>query len=136
MHGQEDRWILDEGVLRLRAGRAIGRRLWNIHQDGDPYEAMRGRDQLHLAAQHGSGRGGLVPRCAALVAKLRAEQLLEVFVGGRQAGQGVAVEQSGTVAAGDLGEVVAQDGWSAAAGGRFLAQALGDRGCDLPPCRV
>jgi hypothetical protein len=66
----------------------------------------RGGDQPHFAAQHGCRRGGLAPCRPTLVVALGAEQLLELVVRARQVRHGVAVEQSGTVAAGDLEEVV------------------------------
>src|SRR3982750_3281649 len=65
----------------------------------------RGRDQAHLPTEHG-GRGGcLAPAGSALVVALRAEQMLEVVVGARQAGHRVTREQPGFVAAGHLAEV-------------------------------
>jgi len=66
----------------------------------------RGSNQPHLAAQHGRRRGGFAARRPTLVVALGAEQLLKVIVGPRQAWHGAAVEQSGTVAAGDLGKVL------------------------------
>jgi hypothetical protein len=65
-----------------------------------------GGDQANLAAQHDGGRGRLPSRGTPLVVALGSEQLFEVVVGPGQAGHGIAVEQSGTVAAGDLGEVL------------------------------
>ncbi len=63
-------------------------------------------DQPHLATQHRSRRGCLAPCRATLVIALGAEQLFEVVVSARQTRHAVAVEQPGTVAAGNLGEVV------------------------------
>jgi hypothetical protein len=65
----------------------------------------RRRDQPHLAAQDGRGRGRLAPGGATLVIALRAEQLLEIVFDARQIRDGVAVEQARSVAARDLGEV-------------------------------
>src|SRR5215210_5844901 len=73
---------------------------------GPAQPRRRGRDQPHLAAQHGRGRGRPAPGRAALVVALRPEQLLEAVVGARQVLDGVAVEQPGSVAAGDLAEVL------------------------------
>lgn len=75
----------------------------------------RGRDQANLAAEHGGRRGGLAAGGASLVVALRAEQLLEVVVGPRQARHAVAVEQSGPVAAEHLGEVLNGRGQTAGA---------------------
>lgn len=61
---------------------------------------------MNLAAQHDGGRCRLASCGAPLVVALGPEQLFEVVVGPGQAGHGIAVEQSGTVAAGDLGEVL------------------------------
>ena len=63
-------------------------------------------NQAHLATQHGRRRGSLASRRTPLVVALRAEQLLEIVVGPRQARHGVAVEQSWTVAPGHLGEML------------------------------
>src|SRR5215210_2192029 len=65
----------------------------------------RGRDQAHLTTEHGGRGGRLAPACPALVVALRAEQMLEVVVGARQAGYRVTMEQPGFVAAGHLAEV-------------------------------
>src|SRR4051794_29137607 len=66
----------------------------------------RGRDQAHLPTEHGGRGGRLAPIGPALVVALRAEQMLEVVVGPRQAGQRVTMEQPGFVAAGHLAEVL------------------------------
>src|SRR3954451_2895501 len=66
----------------------------------------RGRDQAHLPTQHGGRGGRFAPIGPALVVALRAEQMLEVVVGPRQAGQRVTMEQPGFVAAGHLAEVL------------------------------
>src|SRR6185312_10982146 len=65
----------------------------------------RGRDQAHLPPQHGGRGGRFAPTGPALVVALRAEQMLEVVVGPRQAGHRVTLEQPGFVAAGHLAEV-------------------------------
>src|SRR4051794_11847185 len=65
----------------------------------------RGRDQAHLPTEHGGRGGRLAPTGPALVVALRAEQMLEVVVGPRQAGHRVTMEQPGFVAAGHLAEV-------------------------------
>src|SRR3982751_7007436 len=65
----------------------------------------RGRDQAHLTTEHGGRGGRLAPAGPALVVALRAEQMLEVVVGPRQAGHRVTMEQPGFVAAGHLAEV-------------------------------
>jgi len=68
------------------------------------------------------------------VAAVRAEQALEVVVGARQAGYGVAVEQAGPVAAGYLEEVVDSAGEGtgpgavAGDGSDETGKAAGDRG--------
>ena len=65
----------------------------------------RGREQAHLTTEHG-GRGRRLPAAGpALVVTVRAEQMLEVVVGARQAGHRVTMEQPGFVAAGHLAEV-------------------------------
>src|SRR3954447_23875709 len=66
----------------------------------------RGRDQAHLPTQHGGRGGRFAPIGPELVVALRAEQMLEVVVGPRQAGQRVTMEQPGFVAAGHLAEVL------------------------------
>src|SRR3954463_15305347 len=65
----------------------------------------RGRDQAHLPTEHGGRGGRLAPTGPALVVALRAEQMLEIVVGARQAGHRVTREQPGSVAAGHLAEV-------------------------------
>src|SRR3954471_23740585 len=52
----------------------------------------RGRDQAHLPTQHGGRGGRFAPIGPALVVALRAEQMLEVVVGPRQAGHRVTME--------------------------------------------
>ncbi len=66
----------------------------------------RSGDQPYFAAQHGRRRGGFAACRPTLVVALGAEQLLKVIVGAWQVRHGVAVEQSGTVAARDLGKMV------------------------------
>src|SRR3954469_25020206 len=66
----------------------------------------RGRDQAHLPTQHGGRGGRFAPIGPALVVALRPEQMLEVVVRPRQAGQRVTMEQPGFVAAGHLAEVL------------------------------
>src|SRR3954453_19881237 len=61
-------------------------------------------EEPHRAAQHGRRAAGLAAGHPPLVAAVRAEQLLEVVVGARQVGDGVAMEQAGAVAAGHLAE--------------------------------
>ena len=65
-----------------------------------------GGDQTYFAAQHEGWRGRLASGGAPLVVALGSEQLLEVVVGSGQARHAVAMEKPGTVAAGDLGEVL------------------------------
>src|SRR4051794_23370090 len=65
----------------------------------------RGGDQAHLPSEHGGRGGRLAPAGPALVVALRAEQMLEVVVGARQAGYRATREQPGFVAAGHLAEV-------------------------------
>jgi len=65
-----------------------------------------GGDQPHLATQHRGWRGRFAPSGTTFMVALGAEELLEVIVSARQAGHGVAVEQSRTIAAGHLGEMV------------------------------
>src|SRR3954469_24838186 len=55
----------------------------------------RGRDQAHLPSEHGGRGGRLAPTGPALVVALRAEQMLEIVVGARQAGHRVTREQPG-----------------------------------------
>src|SRR3954451_8958738 len=64
-----------------------------------------GRDQAHLTPQHGGRGGRFAPTGPALVVALRAEQMLEIVVGARQAGHRVTREQPGSEAAGHLAEV-------------------------------
>src|SRR4029079_7875619 len=66
----------------------------------------RGRDQAHLPTQHGGRGSRLAPAGPALVVALRAEQMLEVVVGPRQAGYRVTREQPGFVADGHLAEAI------------------------------
>ena len=91
-------------------------------------------DDPHRTTQHGSRGADLAAGHPPLVAAVRPEQLLEVVVGARQVGDGVAVEQAGTVAAGHLEEVVDGAGERAglgavsADGGDEPGEAAGDRG--------
>ena len=64
------------------------------------------------AAQHQRRRGRLAPGGAALVVAVRPEQLLQLqpVVGAQQAFDPIAVEQAGSVAGGDLHEVVDRHG--------------------------
>jgi hypothetical protein len=89
------------------------------------------RDQPDLAAQHGGWRGASASRCAAFVVALGCEQLLEGVVGARHVRDGVAVEQSGSVAASDLAEVV--HGLRQAAGARMMAGHGGQQAIPAPP---
>src|SRR4051794_15678055 len=76
-----------------------------LARGGGAQPRRRGRDQGHLTTEHG-GRGGcLAPAGPVLVVALRAEQMLEVVVGARQAEHRVTREQPGFVAASHLAEV-------------------------------
>lgn len=88
-------------------------------------------DQAHLAAQHGSRRGHLAARRTSLVIALRPEQLLQPVVRAWQVRHGVAVEQTRSVAARDLAEVIHRLGQTARAapvaghgGGQAVETAL------------
>lgn len=67
-------------------------------------------DEPDGAAEHQRRRGCLAARGAALVVAVRPEQLLQPVVGARQAFDPIAVEQAGSVAGGDLHEVVDRHG--------------------------
>src|SRR5689334_20210780 len=91
----------------------------------------------HRTAQHGGRAVGLAAGRPPLVTAVRAEQPLEVVVGARQVGDGVAVEQAGAVAAGHLQEVV--DGAGERAGLGAVARHGGEqarRGGGAPPRRA
>ena len=79
----------------------------------------------HRTAQHGGRAVGLAAGRPPLVAAVRAEQPLEVVVGARQVGDGVAAEQAGAVAAGHLQEVV--DGAGERAGLGAVARHGGEQ---------
>ena len=79
----------------------------------------------HRTAQHGGRAVGLAAGRPPLVTAVRAEQPLEVVVGARQVGDGVAVEQAGAVAAGHLQEVV--DGAGERAGLGAVARHGGEQ---------
>src|SRR3954470_7243629 len=85
----------------------------------------RRRDEPHRAAQHRRRRARLAARPPPLVTAVPPEQPFEVVVGARQAGDGVAVEQAGPVAAGHLQEVV--DGAGERAGLGAVAAGGGDQ---------
>src|SRR3954449_6607606 len=76
-----------------------------LAQGGWSQPRRRGRDQAHLPSELGGRGGRLAPAGSALVVALRAEQMLEIGVGARQAGYRVTNEQPGSVAAGHLAEV-------------------------------
>jgi hypothetical protein len=78
-----------------------------------------GGDQPCLSAQHGGRRGRSAAGGTPLVVALRAEGVLEIIVGARQARDGVAVEQPSAVAAADPAEVA--DGTAQATGAVAVA---------------
>ena len=102
-----------------------------VARGGRAQPCRRGRDQPHLAAQHHRGRSRPAPGCAPLMVPLRAEQLLEAVVGAREVGDGVAVEQAGPVAAGDLAEVL--DGLGQMARSGAVARHGPDQSIEAPP---
>ena len=67
-------------------------------------------DEPDGAAEHQRRRGRLAAGGAALVVAVRPEQLLQPVAGARQAFDPIAVEQAGSVAGGDLHEVVDRHG--------------------------
>src|SRR3954468_10201438 len=68
--------------------------------------AGEGGEDPHRPTQHRRRRAALAAGRPPLVTAVRPEQLLEIVVGARQIGDGVAGEQAGAVAAGHLAEMV------------------------------
>ena len=94
---------------------------------------QRGGEDADGAAHDQAGRGDLAAGGAPLMVALGAEELLQVVVGRRQAGNPQILEQAGAVAVGDLEEAV--DGVAQSAAGipavaPFLEQA-GVAGLDV-----
>ena len=73
----------------------------------------RGGNDAPGAAQHQGRRGDLAAGGPALMMAVAAEQMFEVIVGARQVGHGVAMEQTGPIAGGDLEGMIAGCGQSA-----------------------